>query len=63
MLRAALVVVVLLVAGLMAYVRLSPNPPARWHVDPVTAGVAGLKNGYLLRPAGGDGAAPAGSRT
>ena len=58
MLRAALVVVVLLVAGLMAYVRLSPNPPARWHVDPVTAGVAGLKNGYLLRPAGGDGAAP-----
>lgn len=41
----------------MAYSRLSPNDPARWHVDPVTAGVAGLKNGYLLRPTGGDGVA------
>ncbi|MBI1217515.1 MAG: DUF1499 domain-containing protein [Rhodobacteraceae bacterium] len=55
--RAGLLLLVLAV-GLMAYVRFSPNDAARWQVDPVTAGVAGLSNGYLLRPAGGDAAAP-----
>lgn len=45
------------VAG-MAYIRLSPNPPARWNVDPMTAGRPGMSNGYLLRPEGGDAAAP-----
>lgn len=58
MLRIVFGIVVLLALGLMAYVRLSPNDPARWHVDPLTAGAPGLKNGYLLRPSGGDAVAP-----
>jgi hypothetical protein len=58
MLRNVLGIVVLLAVVLLASVRLSPNDPARWHVDPLTAGVPGLKNGDLLRPTGGDAAAP-----
>ncbi|MCV2864279.1 DUF1499 domain-containing protein [Albidovulum sediminicola] len=33
--RAALLLVVALLAGGMAYVRLAPSDPARWHIDPV----------------------------
>jgi uncharacterized protein (DUF1499 family) len=51
------VIVVLLVAvgGLMAYIRLAPSDPARWHVDPAGAPVPTM-NGWLLRD--GDGNAP-----
>lgn len=56
--RMAGLVVVLLIVAAMAYVRLSPNAPARWHQDPMTAGRPGMSNGYLLRPAGGDAVAP-----
>ncbi|MDE3240986.1 MAG: DUF1499 domain-containing protein [Paracoccaceae bacterium] len=56
--RMAGLILVLLIAAAMAYVRLSPNAPARWHQDPMTAGQPGMSNGYLLRPTGGDAAAP-----
>lgn len=56
--RMAGLILVLLIAAAMAYVRLSPNDPARWHRDPMTAGHPGMSNGYLLRPTGGDAAAP-----
>ena len=48
-------IVLVLVAGLMAYVRLAPSDPARWHVD-LSAGtlpnahvfcIAGLGRGML----------------
>ena len=58
MLRAALILGALVVLAAMAWVRLSPNPPARWQVDPLEAGRPGMENGYLIRPDGGDAAAP-----
>ena len=33
-----LIILVVLILGLMAYVRFSPNDPARWHVAPESAG-------------------------
>ncbi len=56
--RTILVLALVLLAAAQAWVRLSPNDPARWQVDPVAAGQPGLPNGYLLRPTGGDAAAP-----
>ncbi|OIQ72767.1 hypothetical protein GALL_456020 [mine drainage metagenome] len=53
-----LIALALIVLAGMAYIRLSPNDPARWHVDPISDGVAGLHNGFLLRPDQGDAVAP-----
>lgn len=58
MIRRGALLLVLLLAAAMAFVRLAPNDPARWQVDPVAQGVAGLANGWLIRPASGDAAAP-----
>lgn len=51
-----LILVVVIFAAL--WVRLSPNPPQQWSVDPLTTGEPGSQNGYLIRPDGGDAAAP-----
>ena len=54
--KIALVIVVclaLLVAVGLAYIRLAPSDPTRWHVDPLTADSPG-EGGFLLRPDGGD---------
>lgn len=51
----ALLAVVL--AGL-AWIRLAPADPARWHVDPLTVATPVRVGHALLRPEGGDAAAP-----
>lgn len=56
--RLALTLALILLAALAAYVRLAPNDPAHWAVDPVAVGTPGLRNGFLIRPADGDAAAP-----
>ncbi len=53
----AIVLAVLIAVG-MAYIRYSPNDPTHWDVDPFTAGVAHLANGFLVSPSGGDEVAP-----
>jgi uncharacterized protein (DUF1499 family) len=49
-----LLILLVLVAGLLLYVRLSPMDPGRWHVDPETADRPGSPNAYLLRDDDGD---------
>ncbi len=44
--KIAVVIVLLLVAAILGYVRLAPSEPARWNVDPLTAadpGPGGVK--------------------
>ncbi len=40
----------------MAYVRLAPSPPERWHLDPLTAPATGRPNSWRIVPQGVDGA-------
>ena len=49
--RAAFTLLVLIIAGGMAYIRLAPSDPARWHVAPV---VSAGGNGWTFLPAGAD---------
>lgn len=58
MLRVTVVALLLALAGVLLYVRLSPNPPSRWHVDPLLVQPPDTPNYHLIRPAGGDAAAP-----
>ena len=44
--------------GLLGWVRLAPSDPARWHVDPLAVATPVAEGHALLRPAGGDAAAP-----
>ncbi|MBL9059753.1 MAG: DUF1499 domain-containing protein [Mangrovicoccus sp.] len=53
----ALALLAVLLAGL-AWIRLAPADPARWHVDPLTVATPVRVGHALLRPAGGDAAAP-----
>lgn len=46
--KTILVLALLAVAGLLAYIRLAPSEPARWHVDPLQASDPG-QGGVLLR--------------
>lgn len=39
--RIALAIIILAVLGLVAWVRLAPSDPARWHVDPVATELRG----------------------
>jgi len=55
MVKIAGLVLLVLLAGLMVYIRFAPTDAARWHVDPMTAPVPAM-NGWLLRD--GDGSAP-----
>ena len=47
--RSFALLLLLAAVGLMAYIRLAPSDPARWHVDPLTAGDPG-EGGVLLTP-------------
>lgn len=49
-----LIVVLLAVAG-MAWIRLAPSDPARWHVDPKVTADQDLSDGVRRRVPGGDG--------
>ncbi len=46
------------IAGMVAYVRMAPSDPARWHLDPTLARKPTSPNSWLLRAEGGDGQAP-----
>ncbi len=47
------VLVALAALALVGYVRLAPNPPERWHVDPVAATPPATPNFHLIRPGEG----------
>lgn len=47
--RTFLFLLLLAVIGLVAYIRLAPSDPARWHVDPLAAEDPG-EGGVLLAP-------------
>jgi hypothetical protein len=57
MVRLFLFLLVLLVGAFVAWVRLAPNDPGDWHVDPLTA-TRTTQGGWLVRPEGGDAAGP-----
>ena len=52
-----LVLIAAVLAGL-AWIRLAPADPARWHVDPLTVVTPVRVGQALIRPSGGDAAAP-----
>ncbi|MGB0411196.1 MAG: DUF1499 domain-containing protein [Pikeienuella sp.] len=54
----ALCLLILMAVGLMAYIRMAPDDPERWHVDP--AGVQATKalNDFVVAPSGGDMVSP-----
>jgi hypothetical protein len=56
-------IIILGVAGFTAYVRIAPIDAALIQVDPETAGVAGGEGRFIVRPKGGDVAAPVFSET
>lgn len=49
---------VLAAAAAAAWVRLAPEDPALWHVDPLTAPDTGRPNAWRVLPEGGDAVAP-----
>ncbi|WP_099827454.1 DUF1499 domain-containing protein [Oceaniglobus indicus] len=48
-----LILVATLIAVVLAYIRLAPSDPARWHVDPMMA-ERPSGDGWLVRPEGGN---------
>jgi hypothetical protein len=54
MIKLALLAVVVLVLGGMAYFRLAPSDPARWHEDPRLVARPTSPNFHLIRMVGGD---------
>ncbi|SDW76199.1 DUF1499 domain-containing protein [Roseicitreum antarcticum] len=52
------IVVLLGLAGLMLFVRVSPNAPADWHEDPALVQKPSKPNAHLIRLVGGDEIAP-----
>ncbi len=55
--KLVIVVILLGLAGLIAYIRFAPSDPVAWNIDPMTA-PAPNGNGWLLRPEGGNAASP-----
>jgi hypothetical protein len=49
-----LVAVVAALLGLLAWIRLAPSDPARWHVDPLKVETPITVGHFLIRPEGGD---------
>ena len=54
--KTALILIVILIGGGLAYIRLGPSDPARWHTDPQTAEPGTGR--YVVKPEGGDSAGP-----
>lgn len=50
----ALAALVVVAAAGMAYVRLAPDDPALWHVDPMARRTTGKSNEFRVLPQGGD---------
>ncbi|MCA8878475.1 MAG: DUF1499 domain-containing protein [Rhodobacteraceae bacterium] len=44
--------------GLLAWIRLAPGDPARWHVDPLSVETPVPVGHFLIRPVGGDSQGP-----
>lgn len=55
--RMTLIIIVLLVVGFAAWVRLAPTDPTDWHTYPIAADLP-EEGGWLVRPEGGHGTAP-----
>jgi len=51
--RIFLGLIVLAVIGFLGWIRFSPNDPALWHGDPLTANLSSM-GGWVVRPEGGD---------
>ncbi|WYK04333.1 DUF1499 domain-containing protein [Cereibacter sphaeroides f. sp. denitrificans] len=47
-----LLVLLVLVGGLVGYVRFSPNEPGAWHADPLQVTGRGADNSFLAAPGG-----------
>ncbi len=47
-----LLVLLVLVGGLVGYVRFSPNEPGAWHADPLQVTERGADNSFLAAPGG-----------
>lgn len=58
MIKLVAIVVLLAVAGIMLFVRLSPNSVADWHEDPAFVKKPAKPNAHLIRLVGGDEIAP-----
>lgn len=54
--RLSLILLLVLLAGALLWIRLAPSDPERWHTDPLTAPIP-VGNGWLVRP-GADNAEP-----
>lgn len=54
MIKLILIVVLVGAAGLLAYIRLAPTDPARWHEDPRLVSRPTTPNFHLIRMVGGD---------
>lgn len=54
MIKLIAIFLVVLVLGVLAYIRLAPSDPARWHEDPRLVTRPGRPNFYLIRMVGGD---------
>ena len=48
------VALVIVAAAAVAYIRLAPSDPGRWHVDPLVVEKPAFPGHYLVRPEGGD---------
>ncbi len=53
MLKTALALIGLVILGFVAYIRVAPNNPPVWHVDPMTATKPRSPNAFIMRPGEG----------
>ncbi|MCC5985462.1 MAG: DUF1499 domain-containing protein [Rhodobacteraceae bacterium] len=58
MIKLAAFVALGLGVALLAWIRLAPHDPARWHEDPTLVSRPGTPNHHLIRLVGGDAIAP-----
>lgn len=54
MIKLVVIFLVVIVLGVMAYIRLAPSDPARWHEDPRLVTRPSSPNFHLIRMVGGD---------
>lgn len=58
MIKLVVIAALLILAAVMAFVRLTPSDPAQWHVDPRAVPRPATPNAFLIRPVGGDAMPP-----
>jgi hypothetical protein len=54
MIKILVIGLLVVVAGVMAYVRFAPTDAAMWHVDPRAISKPAKPNNWMIRPVGGD---------